>query len=201
MNRHKNREQQVLEALTAAAANGRMQVSPVDLKVLTDAILKTEVRKRYFPRHPNSPLNTRELQILAGLARGHSNAQIAKTTGLSPFTVKSHLTRISKRIGCGDRAGMVGLGYRKGWLAQLPAEHRALDPVKPHQLAVLDGMAHGLSHGAIAQRLFISEDTVKSRARAVFIALGASNRAHAVALAYQHGLLTIPTQHDRSAAA
>lgn len=199
--RTSRRIERIRDALAAAASNRNLHISSIDIDALTAAVVEIEGKSRYFPAHPGSPLNTREVQIIAGAARGHTNAQIAHGLGLSPLTVKAHLTRISKRINCGDRAGMVGIAYRRGWLLHLPIEPRQLDPLKPQWRPVLDGMAFGLSNAAIAKRLLIAEDSVKSRARGLFIALGASNRAHAVAIAYQHGLLTIPTQHDRSAAA
>jgi DNA-binding NarL/FixJ family response regulator len=48
---------------------------------------------------------------------------------------------------------------------------------------VLDEVLAGLDNRAIARRLCISEDTVKSHVKAIFRKLGARDRAHAVALA------------------
>jgi len=48
---------------------------------------------------------------------------------------------------------------------------------------VLDELRLGLDNKAIAVRLCISEDTVKSHVKAIFRKLGARDRAHAVALA------------------
>ena len=48
---------------------------------------------------------------------------------------------------------------------------------------VLDELMLGLDNKAIAIRLCISEDTVKSHVKAIFRKLGARDRAHAVALA------------------
>jgi DNA-binding NarL/FixJ family response regulator len=48
---------------------------------------------------------------------------------------------------------------------------------------VLDEVRAGLDNKAIAGRLCISEDTVKSHVKAIFRKLGARDRAHAVALA------------------
>ena len=50
-------------------------------------------------------------------------------------------------------------------------------------------MAEVLSNQPIADRLVISERTVRSHVTSIFNKLGADNRAQAVALAAQNGLL------------
>jgi DNA-binding NarL/FixJ family response regulator len=49
----------------------------------------------------------------------------------------------------------------------------------------------GLSNKAIARELGIEEVTVKLHLRKVFQKLGATNRAHAVTIAHDRGLLII----------
>ena len=55
--------------------------------------------------------------------------------------------------------------------------------------AVLPLIAAGLSNKQIAQALGVSERTVKFHITSIFHKLGADNRAQAVALAVQRGLL------------
>lgn len=62
-------------------------------------------------------LSARELQILQLTANGCGNQEIAAHLGLSPLTVKSHLSRIGRRLGTGDRAHMVLLALRAGVIA------------------------------------------------------------------------------------
>ena len=57
------------------------------------------------------------------------------------------------------------------------------------ELQVLVGMTEGKSNGEIGRELFLSEDTVKTHARRLFKKLGASDRAHAVALGFRWGLV------------
>lgn len=57
------------------------------------------------------------------------------------------------------------------------------------QHQVVAYIACGLSNADIGRQMGLSEITVKSHARALYLKLGARDRAHAVALAYQRGLL------------
>lgn len=61
-----------------------------------------------------SELSGREVEVLALVAEGQSNKQIGDTLGLSALTVKSHLARIARKLGTGDRAEMVALAMRGG---------------------------------------------------------------------------------------
>ncbi len=59
-------------------------------------------------------LSAREIEVLRLVADGKSNKQIGETLSLSALTVKSHLARISRKLGTGDRAEMVALAMRSG---------------------------------------------------------------------------------------
>jgi DNA-binding NarL/FixJ family response regulator len=59
-------------------------------------------------------LSAREIEVLQLVADGQSNKQIGEMLGLSALTVKSHLARIARKLGTGDRAEMVALAMRAG---------------------------------------------------------------------------------------
>ncbi|HEY2192926.1 MAG TPA: response regulator transcription factor [Actinomycetospora sp.] len=59
-------------------------------------------------------LSSREVQVLQSVADGQSNHEIGAELGLSALTVKSHLSRIGRKLGTGDRARMVVLAMRAG---------------------------------------------------------------------------------------
>jgi DNA-binding NarL/FixJ family response regulator len=61
-----------------------------------------------------SELSGREVEVLRLVADGQSNKQIGDALGLSALTVKSHLARIARKLGTGDRAEMVALAMRAG---------------------------------------------------------------------------------------
>jgi two-component system, NarL family, nitrate/nitrite response regulator NarL len=61
-------------------------------------------------------LTARELGVLGLVADGCSNRAVGEHLGLSALTVKSHLARISRKLGTGDRAALVAISIRSGIL-------------------------------------------------------------------------------------
>jgi len=61
-------------------------------------------------------LTDRQVEILTLVAEGLSNAEIGKRLWIVEDSVRSHMRRMAKQMGCGDRAGMVALGFRSGLL-------------------------------------------------------------------------------------
>lgn len=59
-------------------------------------------------------LSQRELEVLQLVADGRSNTGVGEALGLSGLTVKSHLARIARKLGTGDRAEMVVIALRAG---------------------------------------------------------------------------------------
>lgn len=59
-------------------------------------------------------LSCREIEVLRLVADGQSNKEVGEILGLSALTVKSHLARIARKLGTGDRAEMVALAMRAG---------------------------------------------------------------------------------------
>ena len=63
---------------------------------------------------PVHDLTDREIDLLRMVADGRSNRWIGEHLGLPSLTVKTHLARIGRRLGTGDRARMVTLAMRAG---------------------------------------------------------------------------------------
>jgi DNA-binding NarL/FixJ family response regulator len=62
-------------------------------------------------------LSSREIEVIRLVADGRSNKWIGDQLSLSALTVKSHLARIGRKLGTGDRAHMVALAMRAGVIA------------------------------------------------------------------------------------
>lgn len=67
-------------------------------------------------------LSGRERGVLTMVARGRNNTEIADTTGLSPLTVKTHISRIMRKLSARDRAQLVITGYESGLITPGSAE-------------------------------------------------------------------------------
>jgi DNA-binding NarL/FixJ family response regulator len=65
----------------------------------------------------------------------------------------------------------------------------ALEPLSERELEVLSLVARGASNTEIAERLFLSERTVKGHVGSIFTKLGARDRAAAIVLAFDAGLV------------
>ena len=57
-------------------------------------------------REPNTPLTPREREVLALLADGLSNKQIASRLGTGVYTVNDHVSAIYSKLGVRGRAAV-----------------------------------------------------------------------------------------------
>ncbi|MFF2331922.1 MULTISPECIES: LuxR C-terminal-related transcriptional regulator [unclassified Streptomyces] len=138
--------------------------------------------------------------LLAGLARGHTPAEIAEATRTPVGTVKHRIERLRGRIGAHNTAHAVAIAYRNGWMRGLAPEPRGRIALSTRQRQILAYLADGLTNGAIAAELGLAHGTAIQYVRRLYTALGAvrpggtpaTSRPRAVALAYQHGLLPLP---------
>ena len=72
-----------------------------------------------------------------------------------------------------------------------PREHYSGPALSQREAEVLALVAEGLSNGAVAERLVVGVETVRSHVAAVLRKLGARDRTHAVVLAYSRGLVEV----------
>ena len=70
-----------------------------------------------------------------------------------------------------------------------PATARGLDELTPRETEILALVAEGLSNREIALRLVVSDETVKTHVSHVLRKLGLRDRAQAVVVAYESGLV------------
>jgi DNA-binding NarL/FixJ family response regulator len=91
-----------------------------------DALLSPSVTRRLITdlaRRPERPttsgqvlsaLTDREREVLALVAEGLSNDEIAARLFLSPLTSKTHVSRVMTKLNARDRAQLVVIAYESG---------------------------------------------------------------------------------------
>ena len=82
-------------------------------------LLGPPVYRRAYPAADSGPmpvlhLSDREIEVLRYVADGRTNNWIGERLSLSVLTVKSHLARIGRKLGTGDRAQMTAMAMRAG---------------------------------------------------------------------------------------
>ena len=126
-------DEYVFEALRAGASGFALKSRPLEellsaIRTVAagDALLAPSVTRRliaHFTDQARAPsraprgldeLTEREREVLALVARGLSNAELAETLHVSLPTVKSHVSRILTKLGARDRTQLVVLAYESG---------------------------------------------------------------------------------------
>ncbi len=125
-------DEYVYEALRAGASGFLLKDRPPEevleaIKVVAagDALLSPSVTRRLIEQFAQRPapaplarsldlLTAREREVMAEVAGGLSNAEIADRLFVSPATVKTHVARAMMKLDAHDRAQLVMLAYECG---------------------------------------------------------------------------------------
>ncbi|MDQ1629212.1 MAG: hypothetical protein QOI54_2956 [Actinomycetota bacterium] len=92
----------------------REELVAIVTQALADAASRAVPVQGAVPEAGLPALTERELQVLRGMSRGRSNAEIGKELYLSEDTVKTHARRLFRKIGAADRAQAAAKGFRFG---------------------------------------------------------------------------------------
>jgi DNA-binding NarL/FixJ family response regulator len=96
---------ELAEAVRAAARGETVLAPPVARKLMSRVRLPAV----------DAPTR-RELEVLAQVARGRSNAEVGRELHISEATVKTHLVRVFEKLGVSDRTAAVTTALSQGLL-------------------------------------------------------------------------------------
>ena len=132
-------DEYVFEALRAGASGFMLKDAPAEelvgaIRVLAagEALLAPAVTRRVIEAFAHLPapsavhasalaeLTSREVDVLRLLARGLSNAEIARELVVSDATVKTHVSHVLMKLGLRDRIQAVIFAYESGVIAPAP---------------------------------------------------------------------------------
>lgn len=115
------RDEDIYRAIRAGALGYLQKAAPRE--ELLEAIRQVASGNRYLPREIAQRLadrlsrpepSPREREVLALIATGHSNKEVAAALGLSEDTVKRHVSNLMAKLGAQDRTQAVTEALRRG---------------------------------------------------------------------------------------
>jgi DNA-binding NarL/FixJ family response regulator len=122
---------ELLEAVRAVARGEALLSRGVTRRLIAEVASQSD---RYRPSPEElEELTAREREVMALVARGLSNQEIAERLVISLATAKTHVSRALRKVDARDRAQLVALAYETGLVhprrnAVLPGAASRLDP-------------------------------------------------------------------------
>ena len=87
--------------------------SPVPRRMIPD-VLRRVAESAPLPRTAGVSLTSREMQVLRGIARGHTTKRLAKDLGLGSASVDTHIRNIFKKLNANNRGEAVSGALKLG---------------------------------------------------------------------------------------
>jgi two-component system NarL family response regulator len=190
------------------AGLGEAIASQSDMCVVGEACNGREAVDTYERLRPDVTIMDIAMPELDGVAalheirREHNHARVIMLTtykgdaqilravqgGAAGFLLKSTL-----RKDLLDTVRGVHMGQRRipPEIAMELAQHMGQGPLSSREMQVLNHAASGHSNRRIAERLTISEETVKAHMKNVLAKLAANDRTHAVTIALKRGIIEL----------
>jgi DNA-binding NarL/FixJ family response regulator len=179
-----------------------------DMELIAEASTGMEAVKLYAVHRPDVTLMDLRLPDISGLDaiiqirerypqarlivlttyKGDVQALRALKAGAMGYLLKSML-----RVYLLDTIRAVNAGHKRvpPEIASEMAEFAADDSLTAREIQVLQQVATGNANKMIADKLSISEDTVKAHMKSILSKLGANDRTHAVTIAMRRGFLDV----------
>jgi len=106
------RPAELVHAINSVVLGGALMSPSVTRKVVREFVMGASRPRRPHPRLHT--LTEREREVVALVAEGLSNDEIAARLVISPATARTHVSRAMLKLGARDRAQLVVFAYRSG---------------------------------------------------------------------------------------
>lgn len=165
------------------AENDRPDIAILDVRMpVMDGVACTQELRRRYPDLPILILTTFDDRALVqGCLEAGANAYLLKDIEQEQLIDAIRLLVAGERLIPGDlaRALVQEDKAKPGSRVEIDAEGY-VEPLTPRQQEVLELIAAGLSNREIAERLYLSEGTVKNTVSEIYARLGVRDRVQAV---------------------
>jgi len=104
----------LVHAIRVVAAGDALLSPGITRRLIADLVSRPRQAPAQIRPQVLAGLTGREREVLAQVAAGLSNDEIAAVLYLSPLTVKTHVSRMMTKLGVRDRAQLVVLAYESG---------------------------------------------------------------------------------------
>ena len=108
----------LLSQAVRAAADGEALIAPTVTRRLLGALAGSGPAAP--PRQPTEPLTSREEEVLAAVAQGRTNNEIAVELHIAVSTVKTHITSLLGKLGVRNRVEIAIWAYETGRIRPRP---------------------------------------------------------------------------------
>ena len=179
-----------------------------DMKLIAEAANGHEAIRQFRKHRPDVTLMDLQMPEMSGLdaimaIRGEFPE--ARFIVLTTYVGDAQVMRALK---AGARAYLVKTSLRKELMDTIRAvhagkkslsadasfqlaEHATDDALTPAEISILRLIAEGLGNKQIADRLSVTEETVKGRVKSILSKLGAGDRTHAAMIGLKRGIIDI----------
>ncbi|MDO8963823.1 MAG: response regulator transcription factor [Coriobacteriia bacterium] len=107
---------ELLQAIRVVAAGEALLAPSVTRRLIEEFATRPDPRRT--PPTALEVLTEREREVLALVARGLTNHEIAEELVISPATAKTHVSRIMMKLDARDRAQLVVVAYETGLVSR-----------------------------------------------------------------------------------
>ncbi|MGQ4384039.1 response regulator transcription factor [Streptomyces sp. SAS_270] len=111
---------ELLDGIRTVASGDSLLSATATRTLITRFLAAPEPGAHLAPPERLAALTAREREVLALVAEGKSNTEVAEVLFVSPLTVRTHVQRAMTKLHARDRAQLVVIAYQSGFVRATP---------------------------------------------------------------------------------